>query len=157
MLKDDPGLTIGGAEISFRGIAGLGALSTISAVARVKEYEAHWVDRFKELARATADAFEQMAKSLIDRRYIRKWGEQSLLPPRYLSAAINYRLAGQVVGQSLVLPNRESRLQRIAGRLEDCWTAIEENRELGDSRESIEYLRDVTKTELAALPDPSWT
>jgi hypothetical protein len=152
MVKEDPGLSIGGAAVSFRGIAGLGALSTISVIARVKEYEAVWLDRVTDLARATCDAFEQMAGQLTDRRYTRNWGEQPLLPPRYLSAAMNYRLAGQVVGQSLVLPDRENRLLRIGARLEDCWIAIEENRDLADSRASIEYLRQLTGSELAALP-----
>ncbi len=154
MVKEDPGMSIGGAEISFRGLAGIGALSTISAVARVKEYEAAWLDRVKELARATSDAFEQMANQLTDRRLIRRWGEQALLPPRSMSAAINYRLAGQVVGQSLVLPDRESRLKRIAARLDECWAEITENRGLGDARGSIQYLRDLTDSELASLPEP---
>jgi hypothetical protein len=152
MLEEDPGLSMGGAEISFRGIAGLGALSTMSAVARVPEYEALWLDRVKELARATCDAFEKMADQLVDRRFTERLGEQSLLPPRYLSAALNYRLAGQAAGQSLVLPDCESRLRRIATKQKNCWSALEENRELGDSRESIEYLRQLTDSELAALP-----
>jgi hypothetical protein len=152
MVESDPGLTLGGAEISFRGLSGIGALATVSAVARVKEYEAVWLDRVKEVARASSDAFEQMAHKLTDRRFIRRWGAKSLLPPRYFSAALNYRFAGQVVGQSLVLPDRESRLERIATRMNECWDALRQERDLGDARPTIDYLQDVTSSELAALP-----
>lgn len=152
MVESDPGLSLGGAEISFRGLAGIGALATLSAVPRDERLEPVWLDRVKELACAASEAFEQMAEKLTDRRFIQRWGEASLLPPRYLSAALNYRIAGRVVGQSLVLSDRETRLASIARRLDECWHGLLQHHDLGDARQTIESLRELSSAEVAVLP-----
>lgn len=152
-------LSLGGAEISFGGVAAAAALATSDCLARADQHQFDWADRVVAIGRAGVQAFETVSERLVDRRFVRALGESAFLPARYLSAALNSYLGGQLAGASLLLPNRESATHRLADRFDEYVRAVCE-RGLAPGREDdLGFMRRLVASELlpvpAALPDGS--
>ncbi len=105
MLGTDPGRTIPyeGAQISFRGIAGLQALATADVIG--DRYPQYWEERVEDLVNATIHSFSSAAMNLEERRLT-----DPLARPPLFSAAINRYLAAQAACQYPLLDDREQRV-----------------------------------------------
>jgi len=137
----EPTVPIGGARISNRGLAILGALATSNSLNRSQEHKVAWLDRVVGLARAGVGAFEEVAAALTDRRVVRRLESEGVLPGLDLSAALNYYLAGQVAGLSMVLPERESVLKRVSSNYDACISRVSDRRSVQTRHEEVEFLR----------------
>lgn len=100
---DEPSVDLGGAAISLRAIAATGALATSDALAKSSEHRDSWRKHVIELSRAGVTAFESVGNDNVDRRFVKRFGEGSLLPPLLLSGAPQ-RLHGRPARRSSDVP-----------------------------------------------------
>lgn len=137
LAKEEPTIELGGAVLSLRGVAAGMALASIDAPART---DRHWTGLLQEQAMVGLTAFQAVAEDLVDR---------TLRPAAHLSAALNYYLAGRLVGGAMYLSEREEILERISKKLDDCLAAVEPKEE---SEDPIGFLRRFARAELMPLP-----
>ena len=158
LSERDQDLPLGGAAISFRGVATAAALATSHALARSKDLRVAWRDRVVLLARAGYRSFEQRAHALSDRRMVRRIGRSSLLPAKRLSAALNFYLAGQLAGSSLMLEERCAVQRRTGEDFADQLRKLSQDEQLAADRAEIGALLRIGTAQLAPLRSPalSW-
>jgi hypothetical protein len=151
MAVEEPVLELGGAGISLRGIAAGMALATSDALVRSEQYSSHWMDYVRELTRTGVTAFESVARRLVDRKLIRRIPRTNVFPPRLLSAALNYYLAGRLAGAAMIVPDREIILSRTHGKADDALGRLAKR--TGDSEvlNTIASLRRIATVELQPL------
>lgn len=150
--SDEPMLELGGAKISLRGIAATGALATSDALARSDQHKSAWLRHVIELSRAGVTAYESVAYKLLDRRFIKRFGESSVLPPCFLSAAMNFYLAGRLAGASMYLPDREAVLARTVRKMDEALQDAGGRSSLKDRVDDLQFMRRLAKAELSELP-----
>lgn len=151
MAADEPLIKIEGSQLSLRGIAAAGALSTSNCLMRSEQYQNSWRDHVIGVAKAGITAFERVAEQLIDRRFIKRFGSHSALPPCWLSAACNYYLAGRMAGCSMYLPEREDILTRVSAKIDQLLSEVATLQSSKSRTEEIAFLRRFTKAEFDAL------
>ena len=150
--RDEPMLELGGAKISLRGIAATGALATSDALARSDQHKSTWLDHVIAISRAGVTAYESVAHNLLDRRFTKRFGKSSLLPPCFLSAAMNFYLAGRLAGASMYLPDREAVLERSVRKMDEALDAAESRNSLENRIDDLKFMRRFVKAELSELP-----
>jgi hypothetical protein len=149
-VADEPAIDLGGAAISLRGLAAAGALATSESLSRSDEYRGSWLEHILALSRAGVAAFENVAHGLSDRRIIKSMGETSVLPPRHLSAALNFYLAGRTAGAAMFLPEREESLRRCEMRLAEELDAVCGRASMKDRIGDLREVRSMTRAELGS-------
>ncbi|MFC1499972.1 hypothetical protein ACFL6T_03015 [Candidatus Zixiibacteriota bacterium] len=147
----EPVQNLGGARISLRGLAAIGALSTGDALMQSEEYRSSWRDHIIELASTAVSAFRTVADVQLRRSRRKRLLNIDLLPGRYLSAAANYYLAGQVAGGSLLLPGRITNLEALAQEYEQCMLRVEQRDSSPALSERLRLLREIGTAQLRPL------
>jgi len=89
---------------------------------------------------AGVTAFRTVADNLI---------ATTITPARHLSAALNYYLAGKLVGGAMYLPQRDELLRHAHQRLEESLTSLEER---GEHLDEIQFIKRFAAAELLPLP-----
>ncbi len=148
LAAGEPTLRIGGAAISLRGIGSGMALATSDSLAKLEQYQRDWFNHVIELTRTGVNAFESVGNSLIERRAIKVVSGTEVLPSRYLSGALNYYLAGQLVGASMFLPDRDAILTRLHRKADEALEAAKERPALADRQEEVAALQRFARAEL---------
>lgn len=153
--RDEPMHELGGAKISLRGIGAAGALATSEALARSDQYKSAWLDHVITLCRAGITAYEAVGHNLLDRRLTKLFGRSIKLPPCFLSAALNFYLAGRLAGASMYLPDREAVLDRTARKFDEALTEAESRSSLVDRIDDLRFMRRFAKAELLPISPAS--
>lgn len=151
LAGDEPMIELNGARLSLRGIASTGALSTSEALCRAEQYKDSWLKHVIAVARAGIAAFETVGNNLRDRRPIKRFSSPNLLPPRSLSAALNYYLAGRLAGAAMFLPDREHVLSRLTRKVDEALEETKNSTLLYDRIEDLRFIKMFTKAELLGM------
>ncbi len=151
MAAEEPVLELGGAGISLRGIAAGMALATSDALVRSEQYASHWMDYVRELTRTGVTAFECVAGRLVDRKLIRRIPRTNVFPPRLLSAALNYYLAGRLAGAAMIVPDREIILSRACAKADAALAGLAKRIADSELLNTIALLRRIATVELQPI------
>jgi hypothetical protein len=140
LARTEPKIEVGGAVISLRGAAAGMALASIDAPARADRDRANWIAQIQELATAGVTAFRTVADDLVD---------TAVTPARHLSAALNYYLAGKLVGGAMYLPQRDELLHHAHRKLEEFLATLEDK---GEYLDEIRFIKRFAAAEFLPLP-----
>jgi hypothetical protein len=143
---DEPEITLGGATLSLRGIAAGMALSAIDAPARSTQHAHQWTDQATQITRAGLTAFQTVAAKLLSHR---------LRPRFYISAALNYYLAGRLAGGALYLPQREALLGLTQKNCDDALQKAEVSGLAPGRTDEVGFIRRFVAAELLPIQAPA--
>lgn len=143
LARTETTVDVAGAKLSLRGTAAGMALASIDAPARADRHGNDWIAQLEQLAMVGVTAFQQIADDVIS---------TTVSPARYLSAALNYYLAGRLVGGAMYLPQRDQLLDRMHRKLEESLTAIEEK---GQHVDEIRFIKRFAAAEFLPIPEAS--